>query len=166
MFKKLTLAALAAATLTSAASAIDIHVGASSVDAGRYGSGIEYSIGYGWDNRDKQTNGTGFYWGGSFDLGMAQLDTEDLTNFSFDLKLGYSPVKDLAVYAIGSGAIQGIEDTNSYGFGYGAGVDYKISDSFAVAAEYKTYTMTPDINGYAGVDYDYDKIGVNLKYVF
>lgn len=164
--KKLIFGAAIAATLgTSAALAGDIHIGASSVEA-MGETGTEYSVGYGWNNRDKMKSDTGFFWGGSFDYGIVDIKGEDLGSFTFDIKAGYTPIKNLSVYAIGSGAIQSYDSINAYGFGYGAGADYKINDSFAVAAEYKTYTMTPDIDGYAGIDYDYDKVGVNLKYTF
>lgn len=163
--KKLIIGAAIAASLTSSAFATDLHLGVSSVEA-MGESGTEYSLGFGWDNRDKMKSDTGFFWGGSFDYGIADIKGEDLGTFTGDLKIGYTPLKDLAVYAIGSGAIQSYDSVNAYGFGYGAGIDYKISDSFAVAAEYKSYTMTPDIDGVAGVDYDFDKVGVNLKYIF
>jgi opacity protein-like surface antigen len=164
MIKKITLGAVLAAFLaTNAMATKEIHVGTSSVDAGAFGSGIEYSAGWAGSNLD---TGPGIFWGVGFDLGYAQLDTVDITSFSTDLKLGYSPIKDLAVFVIGTGMAQTIDSTNAYGFGYGAGIDYKFAEHFAIGAEYKTYTMTPDVGGYAGVDYTYDKMGVNLKYVF
>ena len=163
MKKLITGTALAAILGSSAFAAGDLHLGASSVEA-MGESGTEISVGYGFDNQDKKE--TGLYFGGSIDYGIADIKGEDLGSFTADLKLGYMPINNLAVYGIGSVAIQSYDSVNAYGFGYGAGVDYKINDSFAVAAEYKMYTMTPDVDGYAGVDYDYDKMGVNLKYTF
>ena len=145
--------------------AMDLHIGVNSIDVDNFGSGIEYSIGWGADSRNIKKD-TNFYYGANFDFGIAQVDVEDLLNYTFDLKVGYLITKEFSIYAIGTGAIQDTNNYESYGFGYGAGLDYKISDSFALSSEYKTYTMTPNINGVAGADYDYKKVGINLKYLF
>ena len=68
----------------------------------------------------------------------------------------------LALYAIGSGALQGIDNMSGAGFGYGAGIDYRITDSFALNVEYKTYDMTSD----KMPNYTFEKINTNFKYTF
>ncbi len=177
--KKLLLSAavVAALSTTSLMAGTDLHMGVSSAtikaDNMEDISGTEYTIGYGFDNRKGSANDRGVYWGGSFDLGYASLDDVSLdTMYSFtaDLKLGYSFNQSLAIYGIGSAGYQTLKgdtsDLNSLGFGYGAGVDYKVAEHLSVAAEYKKYSMTIDENGYAAGDYDYDKFGVNFKYLF
>ena len=68
----------------------------------------------------------------------------------------------LAVYAIGSGALQTVDTKDGAGFGYGAGVDYRITKNIALNVEYKTYDMVSD----KMPDYTYEKINTNLKYTF
>ncbi len=164
MLKKLGLSAIIAGILATGAFAnqTEIKVGVNAVDSGIAGTGSEYVIGFGGNNLD---TGKGVFWGVGFELAYAPLEV-DVTSFGVDFKLGYSPINNLAVYGIGTAQMQGIDGTNAYGFGYGAGIDYQFAKNFSVGAEYKTYTMTPDINGYAGVDYTYDKMGVNLKVLF
>ncbi len=176
--KKLLLSTAVATMLSSSLFAgTDLHMGVSSATIKAQGAedikGTEYTVGFGFDNRKGNPNDKGFYWGGSFDLGYGSLDDTDLdTMYSFtsDIKLGYSITTDLAIYGIGSAGYQTLKgdtgDINGLGFGYGAGVDYKIGKNFSVAGEYKTYAMTINENGYAAGDYDYDKVGVNLKYLF
>ena len=65
------------------------------------------------------------------------------------------------LYAIGSGALQGIDNNDGAGFGYGVGADYRITKSIALNLEYKTYDMTT-----SRFDYDYEKANLNLKYTF
>ena len=36
------------------------------------------------------------------------------------------------LYAIGSGALQGIDNNDGAGFGYGVGADYRITDNIAL----------------------------------
>lgn len=177
--KKLLLstAVVAALSVSSLMAGTDLHMGVSSVTIKATGmediKGTEYSIGYGVDNRKGSSNDKGFYWGAAFDLGYASLDDtvlDTMYSFTTDLKLGYSITADLTMYGIGSAGYQTLKgdtnDLNALGFGYGAGVDYRIGKNFSVAGEYKQYAMTVDANGYAAGDYDYDKVGVNFKYLF
>ena len=67
----------------------------------------------------------------------------------------------LALYGIGSGIYQGIGGIDGAGFGYGAGIDYRITDHIALNVEYKTYSMTSNYG-----DYDYDRVSTGIKYTF
>ena len=49
-----------------------------------------------------------------------------------------------------------------FGFGYGAGIDYRITKNIALNVEYKTYDMV----SHKMPDYTYRKINTNLKYTF
>ena len=89
--------------------------------------------------------------------------TEDyFYGLSADLKIGYAPTSSVSVYALGSVLAQKFGSTGAGGFGYGGGINYAVSDSFAVEAQYKAYAMTYD----GLVDYDYTVAGINLKYTW
>ena len=47
------------------------------------------------------------------------------------------------------------------GFGYGAGVDFRITEQVSFDIEYKTYSMTLNYG-----DYDYDRVSTGIKYTF
>ena len=86
----------------------------------------------------------------------------DIYTLSGDLKIGYAIFnQDLFLYTIGSGALQGIDNKDGAGFGYGAGADYRITKNIALNFEYKIYNMTS-----SRFDYDYEKANLNLKYTF
>lgn len=79
-----------------------------------------------------------------------------------DLKLGYNVWDKLNIYAIGGYKIQDLDGIEGYGFGYGAGVEYPVIEHIVMAVEYKTYRMS----GRNYKDYDYDTVGLILKYRF
>ena len=66
----------------------------------------------------------------------------------------------LALYGIGSEFIKdwGIDGA---GFGYGAGIDFRITEQVSFDIEYKTYSMTSNYG-----DYDYDRVSTGIKYNF
>lgn len=141
----------------------DFHIGASSAEVlGQ--SYTEYNIGYGLDFYTQKS----IFIGLSFDFAYGNIDLEnsrksaDVYASTVDLKLGYALFNNtLSIYGLGTGAIQSIDSLDGVGFGYGAGIDYKINKSFALNVEYKTYDMVSD----AG-DYTYEKINSNIKYTF
>ena len=118
---------------------------------------------------------SGLYWGVSFDFSEGKMDKsivtvgnkqkkgdDNLYSAGADFRLGYAIFDNkLAIYAIGSGIYQGIAGLDGAGFGYGAGVDYRITEHIALNLEYKTYSMTSNYG-----DYDYDKISTGIKYNF
>lgn len=121
-------------------------------------NGTGYNIGYGIT---KITN-KNILIGIDFNLDSAKINKESLTNYSGDLKVGYSFLnKKLGVYTIGSALQQSFNNLSGYGFGYGVGVNYKIFNNIFIVAEHKTYSMT---NKYT--DYDYKNTGVYLQYNF
>ena len=121
---------------------------------------------------NEKANGVGISWGFektlenkiytsiTFDIDYADIKNQALMGYSGNLKLGYSPLKDLNIYAIGSALTQSYT-TSAYGFGYGEGVSYDITKSIGLQAEYKTHTMTA--NTY---EYDYSIATAGLKYSF
>lgn len=163
--KKITKLALVASTLAlnlSAEKLPDFHVGISSAEVLNK-SFTEINLGYG-GNIYTQSN---IFVGLSLDVAYGQVDLDnnvgaDVWSTSADFKLGYAFLDNkLALYALGSGALQSIDSFNGAGFGYGGGIDYRINERFALNVEYKTYDMTSD-----GDDYTYEKINTNLKYTF
>ena len=118
-----------------------------------------------WDN--------GFLFGIGADVEDGSMPTTDHTNLSTnfygvtaDIRAGYVPVKDLSVYAIGSGTWQAISSsTGAVGFGGGAGIGYAVTNSFAVSAEYRTYSIT-SAKSSGSLDYTYSNAILNFKYTW
>ena len=153
---KLTIATFLVATMTQMAQAQMVL----SVQ----GTNVEYM--------NENANGVGISWGFektlenkiyssiTFDIDYADIKNQALTGYSGNLKLGYSPLKDLNIYAIGSALTQSYT-TTAYGFGYGAGASYNITKSIGLQAEYKTYAMTAE-----SYEYDTSSLTAGLKYSF
>ena len=139
----------------------DIHIGISNAKV-LDESYTEFNGGYGF-NKYFDSNivvGTSI----NFAYGNPNVNSKniDVYTLSGDLKIGYAIFnQDLFLYTIGSGALQGIDNKDGAGFGYGAGADYRITKSIALNLEYKTYDMTT-----SRFDYDYEKANLNLKYTF
>lgn len=174
--KKLVVGALTVSTLllndvSAKETLMDIHLTgvsstATNIDATEMGIG--YGVSVYFDNS--------VFLGLSFDFSGGKLDSskvkienktstkndDSIYTAGGDLKLGYALFNNkLALYGIGSGIYQGIAGIDGAGFGYGAGVDYRIIDNIALNVEYKTYTMTSNYS-----DYDYDRISTGIKYSF
>ena len=141
----------------------DFHIGVSSAEV-LDKSFTEFNIGYGANIYTQSDIFVGFAL--DFAYGSADLENTksvDVFSSSADFKLGYAMFnQNLALYGIGSGALQSVDTTNGAGFGYGAGIDYRFTKNFALNIEYKTYDMVSD----KIPDYTYDKINTNLKYTF
>ena len=97
---------------------------------------------------------------GSVETGSSN-DKSGVSSIEFDLKGGYSPFKNFSVFALVAAAGQYIESDAAYGFGYGAGMDYMLTDSFILDVRYKTYSMKDTL-----LDYDYDKAVASIRYKF
>jgi len=156
MKKTLTAVAIIAILTTTANAAVrDIHVSGGTSTIATETQPI-YEIGYGvsgyFDNS--------FMLGVEFNFGAANTTHETTYNYGADAKVGFSPIKDASVYAIGSAMSQSYANTTGYGFGVGAGVEYRFN-AFATAVEYKTFSMTTKIG-----DYDFDSTQLKVKYTF
>ena len=137
----------------------DFHLGVSQASiAGE--SNIAYTIGYGYASTLKN----GIYFGGSFDYDI--VNSQEVTTYAYgvNMKLGYEVINKLAVYGLGSAMYQSIGNSTGGGFGYGAGAEYVISDSFSVSSEYSTHSIAPEF--LTEFSYEYDKVSVTLKYLF
>ncbi|MFW2352755.1 outer membrane beta-barrel protein [Aliarcobacter butzleri] len=139
----------------------DVHVGVSNAKV-LDESYTEFNVGYGF-NKYFDSNivvGTSI----DFAYGSADITNKsiDVYTLSGDLKIGYSIFnQDLLIYGIGSGVLQGIDNKDGAGFGYGAGADYRITKNVALNLQYKVYNMTS-----SRFKYDYEKANLNLKYTF
>ena len=139
----------------------DIHIGISNAKV-LDESYTEFNGGYGF-NKYFDSNivvGTSI----NFAYGNPNVNSKNINVYTLsgDLKIGYAIFnQDLFLYTIGSGALQGIDNKDGAGFGYGAGADYRITKNIALNFEYKIYNMTS-----SRFDYDYEKANLNLKYTF
>lgn len=157
MKKTLTAVAIIAILTTTANAAVrDIHVSGGTSTIATETQPI-YEIGYGVSGYFD----TGLMLGVDFNFGAANTAKETTYNYGADMKLGFSPIKNTSVYAIGSAMSQSYANTTGYGFGYGAGIEYRFNNSFATAVEYKTYSMTTKVG-----DYDFDSSQLKVKYTF
>lgn len=174
--KKLVVGALTVSTLllnnvSARETLMDIHLTGVSSTAAEINA-QEIGIGYGVS----VYTDSGIFLGVSFDFSGGTLDKnqvkienrtstkndDSIYTAGGDFKLGYALFSNkLALYGIGSGIYQSIGGIDGAGFGYGAGVDYRITDNIALNVEYKTYSMTSNFG-----DYDYDRISTGIKYTF
>ena len=174
--KKLVLGALTVSTLllnnvSASETLMDIHltgVSSTATDINAKEIGVGYGISVYTDSN--------IFWGVSFDFSGGTLDKnqviidnktstkndDSIYTAGGDLKLGYALFnKKLAVYGIGSGIYQSISGIDGAGFGYGAGIDYRVMENVSFNIEYKTYSMTSNFG-----DYDYDRVSTAIKYNF
>jgi hypothetical protein len=135
----------------------DIHIAGGVGDVMQESSKSAYEVGYGVTKYFD----SGLMSGVSFNFGMVN-GTESSYTYGADLSVGLSLAKKLSVYGIGSATYQTFKNTGGSGFGYGGGAEYRFNDTFAAAAEYKTYNMVYD----SGMDYDYSTSLFKLKYTF
>lgn len=110
---------------------------------------------------------SGMLWGFHSEYSFGKL-SDDATNendmvatIEFDLKAGFVPFRDLSVFALVAAAGQYIENDGAYSFGYGAGMDYALTQNIIFDVRYKTYSMKNSL-----LDYDYDKAVASLRYKF
>lgn len=163
MKKQILSLVVASLALTSALNAdinySDFHVGVTQATIADE-SNIGYTLGYGY----AKTFQNGVYLGGAFDFDFVNLDEALSSSYGANIKLGYEVVNDLALYGIGAVTYQSIGSSTGGGFGYGAGAEYIISDSFALSVEYTTYSIAPEF--LTEFSYDYSKAALTLKYLF
>ena len=156
MKKTLTAVAIIAILTTAANAAVrDIHISGGTSTIANETQPI-YEIGYGVSGYFD----SGVMLGIDFNFGAANTAKETTYNYGADMKVGFSPIKNASIYAIGSAMSQSYLSTNGYGFGGGAGVEYRFN-AFATAVEYKTFSMTTKIG-----DYDFDSTQLKVKYTF
>ena len=88
---------------------------------------------------------------------------ESMYSFCTDIKAGYALFgQKVSLYALGSALSNSTRSQQSYGFGYGAGVGYRLSDNVALSLEYKTHRLSSD----KVQDYDYETFNGFMSWVF
>ncbi|MDY0116902.1 MAG: outer membrane beta-barrel protein [Sulfurimonadaceae bacterium] len=127
-----------------------------------------YTIGYGWD----RTFENRLYVGGTFAFNFGSIDMRDeitlrtksetITGYDVDMRLGYS-LERVDIFSIVGVAAQGFNNTTAYGFGYGAGISWRIDERWSLGTEYKIHRMTS--NKLPG-KYDYDVFVMRLGFRF
>lgn len=159
--KKIGLSMLVAGALATSASAASeekgVYVGVGSADFNDVSETV-YTVGYGFT----KTLDSKYVWGVDAELEYADIEGESMFGFGAEGKFGYNVLPATNVYGVIGAKMQDMDGYDAYGFGIGAGASYKINDSYSASVEYRTY----DMEGSGGMDYDYDKVGVNLKYSF
>jgi hypothetical protein len=84
-----------------------------------------------------------------------------------DLRVGYAPMDDLSIYALGGYNLMFLSDyTVAKGTNVGLGVTYDISESFAFVTEYKTHTLTVSTDNRADVSAKAKGLSVGLAFSF
>lgn len=96
---------------------------------------------------------------GKIDVPKNSTAESSFLGVSADVKAGYVPVRDLITYGIATTLRQSVGNVQGSGFGYGAGIDYAITNDFTISVEHKIYFMTNE-NGL----YNYSTSGVNIKF--
>ena len=147
-------------TVTYAQTLRDIYIAGGSCETVENASEIAYEIGYGvsgyFDNS--------FMWGVELDIGMVDAQNNNGYYYGGDFKLGITPFNNFTVYGIGAAIWQDYDNgLSGGGFGYGGGAEYRFTSLFAVAGEYKTYTMSYNR---VGVDEDYSSALMKVKFTF
>lgn len=154
--KKIMIIVATAILVTAANAAVrDIHISGGTSTIANETQPI-YEIGYGVSGYFD----SGIILGVDFNFGAANTAKEITYNYGADMKVGFSSIKNASVYAIGSAMSQSYANTTGYGFGGGAGMEYRFN-AFATAVEYKSYSMTTKVG-----DYDFDSTQLKVKYIF
>jgi hypothetical protein len=137
----------------------DFYVAGGNADIGTTSQSV-YEIGYGvskyFDN--------GFMWGMELNGGMINAERNNGYYYGGDFKLGITPIKNFSVYGLGAVIKQDFDNgLSAGGFGYGGGAEIRLTSWFALAGEYKTYSMTYDR---VRIDQDYISTLVKVKFTF
>ena len=135
----------------------DLYLGVSSAEVLKEKI-TSYNLGYSLNSYYDNS----LYWGVNFDFAISKLVDENIFSYGSSLNLGYTPVNDLSIYIIGSAMLQNIGNSSGAGFGYGFGSEYIINEVFSIDIVYKTHRIVAD----KITNYDYDLLGINIKYSF
>jgi opacity protein-like surface antigen len=115
-------------------------------------------FGGGYTSNKRLDNGIILGFGNSIYYGNVTSDVE-VTTVDMDLRAGYEIIKNLTGYALGTGVYQYFDDNSATGLGYGASIEYKITDNVALEGSYKTTNMRYSTN-----DYDYSTSNFAVKF--
>ncbi|TLS93772.1 hypothetical protein FE244_03965 [Aliarcobacter thereius] len=94
-------------------------------------------------------------------INYGTLNSNSITTYDLDLKLGYQINDELRAYILGTTALQTYDNSTYYGFGYGASVEYKVNRNFALEVLYKEIDMKK-----SDIKYTYNTSGLAIKLSF
>ena len=134
-----------------------ISIGASSA---KIGTDSYTQFGVGYSSNKLLNSGIILGFGNSLSYGNVR-DGVNATTADMDLRVGYEVMKNLTAFALGTGVYQYIDNSSATGLGYGASLEYKISNTVSLAGSYKTTKMT-----YSTKNYDYDTSNFAVKFNF
>jgi opacity protein-like surface antigen len=132
-----------------------VSIGASSaeIDGESY---TQYGLGY--TSNKTLDNGIILGFGNSISYGNVTSGIE-VTTLDMDVRAGYEIINNLTGYALGTGVYQYMDDNSATGLGYGASLEYKLTDNIALEGSYKTTNMRYSTN-----DYDYSTSNFAVKF--
>ena len=102
--------------------------------------------------------------GSDVDIGFATFKEENMLEYSFEPKIGYSFFKKLNLLAIGGYKYVDTESFNSNGYGYGLAIEYELQEHFSFETRYMYYEMT--FENLTDITYDDSKFEFTFKYIF
>ncbi|OCL83659.1 porin family protein [Arcobacter porcinus] len=94
-------------------------------------------------------------------INYGTINSNSVTTYDLDLKLGYQLTDELRAYILGTTALQTYDNTTYHGFGYGASVEYKVNKNFALEVLYKEIDMKK-----SDKKYTYNTSGLAIKLSF
>ncbi len=133
-----------------------VSVGATSakLDGENY---TQYGLGY--TANTNLNNGIILGFGNSLYYGNVKSGV-DVTTLDMDLRAGYEVMHNLTLFAIGSGVGQYMDNSTSAGLGYGASLEYKLTQHVFLEGMYKTTDMRYSTDN----KYDYDTTNFAVKF--
>lgn len=134
-----------------------VSIGASSAKLGTENY-TQYGVGYTSTTRLDNDILLGF--GNSLSYGNVT-NGKEVTTVDMDLRVGYQIINDLRGYLIGTGIYQYFDDSSATGLGYGASLEYRLTNNVALEGTYKTTNMR-----YSTTDYDYQTSNFAVKFNF
>ena len=137
----------------------DIHLSVGIMDLESEDDTIN-SIGYGISNKFDNN----IIIGSDIDIGFATFKEENMLEYSFEPKIGYSFFKKLNLLAICGYKYVDTESFNSDGYGMGIGIEYELQKHFSFETRYMYYKMT--FESFNDITYDDSKLEFTLKYIF
>ena len=128
------------------------------VTAAELGGKSYTQFGIGYTSNTRLDSGIILGFGNSLYYGNVDSGRE-VTTLDLDLRAGYEIYQDLIAFGLGTGVYQYFDDNSATGVGYGASLEYKLTDNVAVEGTYKTTNMR-----YKTDDYDYSTSNVAIKF--
>ncbi len=139
-----------------------VSLGATSVDADIFGTGLVYSLNLG----GKKVFDNNVFLGADllFEYGSLEKNSQtiDAVGYGGNINLGYQ-YKDLGVFVLGSALLESIDNISTAGFGFGGGIEYTPWEHVGFGVKYVQYSMTTEL---VGVDYDRSGVKGYINFLY